>query len=89
MLNLDFKRAHILVNERDEAILKKHYDEVISFIREKVDDFDAIDIDGSLNSYGGVVVKSRSSGEFFDNTFKRRLERFDEELKKKILMVLD
>ena len=88
VVNLDFKKAHILVNKRDEALLKEHYDEVVSFIREKVSDFEDVSVEGSLNSYGGAVVKSNSSGEFFDNTFKRRLERFDEEFKKKILEML-
>jgi len=82
---LNLKKAHILINKRDETFLKEHYDEVVSFIREKVNGFENMEIDGSLNSYGGVIVKSSSSGEFFDNTFKRRFERFNAEFKKKIL----
>ncbi|MCD6093758.1 MAG: hypothetical protein J7J51_03085 [Candidatus Omnitrophica bacterium] len=82
---LNLKKAHILINKRDETFLKEHYDEVVSFIREKVNGFENMEIDGSLNSYGGVVVRSSSSGEFFDNTFKRRFERFNAEFKKKIL----
>jgi len=82
---LNLKKAHILINKRDETFLKEHYDEVVSFIREKVNGFENMEIDGSLNSYGGVIVRSSSSGEFFDNTFKRRFERFNAEFKKKIL----
>ena len=89
VVTLDLKKAHILVNKRDEAFLKENYDEIVSSIREKVNDFETMDIEGSLGSYGGVIVKSNSSGEFFDNTFKRRFERFNGEFKKKILEMLD
>jgi len=88
VLNLDLKNVHILVNKRDEAILKEHYDEVISSIRKNVNDFKDVSIEGSLNALGGAVVKADSSGEFFDNTFERRFERFDEEFKEKILEML-
>lgn len=89
VINLGLKKAYILVNKRDEAILKEHYDEVINFVREKVEGFEIIGIEGSLNTWGGVVVKVPSSPEFFDNTFPRRFERLDEEFMNKILTVLD
>lgn len=88
VINLDLRKANILVNKRDETILKKHYNEVITFIREKIEGFEIAAIEGSLNSWGGVVVKAPSSPEFFDNTFQRRFERFDEEFLDKILATL-
>lgn len=88
IVSLDLKKAHILVNKKDEGVLKENYEEVVVFIKEKISEFQGFTVEGSLNCWGGVIVKSPSSPEFFDNTFERRFERFDREFKKKILEIL-
>jgi len=84
VLNLGLNKALIRINKKSTALLKEHYSQVLNFIKEKVDNFEAIDIDDSLNSYG-VIINSQVSGELFDNTFKRRFKRFEDEFKEKIL----
>jgi len=84
VINLDLNKALVKVNKKSAALLKENFSQVIDFIKEKVSDFEDMGIDDSLDTYG-VVVASEITGEFFDNTFKRRLERFEGEFKEKIL----
>jgi len=84
IVSLGLNKALIKVNKKSATLIKERYNEVINFIKEKMDNFEDINIDDSLETYG-VVVASDDTEEFFDNTFKRRLERFEEEFKEKIL----
>ena len=84
ILNLGLNKALVKVNKRSAALLKANYNRLIDFIREKAGSFESMNIDDSLEAYG-AIVSSESAGEFFDNTFKRRLERFESEFKEKIL----
>jgi len=88
VLNLGLNKALIIVNKKSAALLKVNYNRVIDFIREKAGNFESMNIDDSLGAYG-AIVSSETTGEFFDNTFKRRLERFEDEFKEKILERLE
>ena len=84
VVDLGLNRALVRVNNRCAVLLKEHYNEAVDFIKEKAAGFEGMNIDSSLDD-DGVIVASVDTGEFFDNTFKRRLERFEEELREKIL----
>lgn len=88
-INLDIKKVNILLNKRDASILRRYLDDVVDFVRKKVDGFEIIHIEDDLTCSGGVIVKAECSNEFFDNTFERRFKRFDEEFKTRMLTVLD
>ncbi len=84
VINLDLNKARVLVNKRAYSLIMEHYEDVLSFIKNKADDFESMDVEDSIDSYG-VIIASKTTGEFIDNTFKRRFERFEEEFKEEIL----
>ena len=84
---LGFKKIYVKTNKKISLLIKEQYEEVISFIKKRFPEFESLDIDDSLNSYG-VIVGSLDKKAFFNNTFERRFKRFDENFKERILNTL-
>ncbi len=84
VVNLGLREACVKVNKKASTLLKDNYQQVVNFIKEKVEGFSSFKIDDSLDSYG-IIVGRYGGGEFFNNTFERRFERFEGEFMEIIL----